>query len=1288
MNRAYLLTVFCIVKTLPINGQDVNQQPNWGNQPSDTWNNQQPNTWSNSQQNPQPNQPPNTFNDQPQNAWSNPQPNWGGNSWSGGQTYYYGEVEHKCPKHWVRFQESCYRFIKSPLRSREDAKRNCQAYQSDLVSINSVEEHGFLLQQLQWQDPQHRPWYTGARQAGGYWSNEGDGSQLVNMENAFLPEPNDGYNLNRDALAYNFSDSLKRWGLEKISSYEPLQYICEAQVSMLQNLADDDRDYTYGIEIDNPREIPRGPYFIKQPVSKVFDVSKRRLTNEVTLSCLAGGYPTPTYEWFKEDYDNARLYAVPIDPLENPRYTLSGGNLIIYNPDQAKDRGAYHCKASNKFGVIMSETVVLSFGYILEFNLKRSEERGDQNWGKAVYCDPPQHYPGVKYYWTRDYFPNFVEEDKRVFVSNDGALYFSALEPIDRGNYSCNVQSIASDTGRNGPFFPLHVNSHPTYQQLKFPNNFPKVFPEAPIAGEEVRLECIAFGYPVPSYNWTRRGAPLPRGVVYQSYNRVLVIPRVRVEDQGEYVCRPFNDRASIENSVWLTIQATPNFTIPLEDKHVDLRSDLTWTCEAFGNPDVTYHWFRNGQLLDNTTLRGEERDRYFIQDNVLKIQRVEEDDAGMYQCRATNQLKTTYSSGQLRVLSMKPSFKKHPMESETYAADRGNVTIVCNPEAAPRPKFIWKKDGNIIGAGGPRKILANGNLIISPVSVDDEGTYVCTATNQYGNDETRGRLIVLRGPNFVKTLPPGITTAVMYNQTFRCQADADEMLDIAYIWKHNGIVIRDKDLMDNPRLRIDGGVFTIINVTLADAGDYECTIKTAVGDVSSRTTLTVKGPPGPPGGVSVVDLGKVSVTLEWTDGAFNGGSIFMYTIAARTRWINEWFNISENVKAEEIDRYKGRKSAKLEDVLKPYTTYEFAVSAANEYGYGPLSLPSPQFSTPPDKPTRAPANVGGGGGKLGDLTITWEKLPPADQHGRDIYYKVYWRRKGDLEFQSLSLKDYGDVGMAVVHVDKKNYYTEYEVKVQAINEAGAGPISEVATIFSAEDMPQVQPQRVSAFGYNSTSLNVSWAPVEETREIVRGKLTGYRLKYWPVNRQEEQGVYYLSRTTRPWALIVGLQPDTLYYVKVMAYNSAGAGPESERFRERTFRKPPQNPPSSVFVYDVNPSTVRVVWRYVQPSLDEEPLDGYKIRIWEIDQDMSTANDTIIPAGEKLEGYIYNLSPGKTYNLRVLGFSRGGDGRMSSPPNTFQMGDPALFRNAASNKILDSALGICVIILLWRLGFV
>lgn len=53
---------------------------------------------------------------------------------------------------------------------------------------------------------------------------------------------------------------------------------------------------------------------------------------------------------------------------------------------------------------------------------------------------------------------------------------------------------------------------------------------------------------------------------------------------------------------------------------------------------------------------------------------------------------------------------------------------------------------------------------------------------------------------------------------------------------------------------------------------------------------------------------------------------------------------------------------------------------------------------------------------------------------------------------------------------------------------------------------------------------------------------------------------------------------------------------------------------------------------------------------------MITANDTIVNIGSTLQAYITNLTPGKIYKLRVLAYSNGGDGRMSSPAHTFQMG--------------------------------
>jgi hypothetical protein len=34
----------------------------------------------------------------------------------------------------------------------------------------------------------------------------------------------------------------------------------------------------------------------------------------------------------------------------------------------------------------------------------------------------------------------------------------------------------------------------------------------------------------------------------------------------------------------------------------------------------------------------------------------------------------------------------------------------------------VWKKDGNVIGSGGRRSIIENGNIIISNVYTDDDG--------------------------------------------------------------------------------------------------------------------------------------------------------------------------------------------------------------------------------------------------------------------------------------------------------------------------------------------------------------------------------------------------------------------------------------------------------------------------------------------------------------------------------------------------------------------------------------
>ncbi|XP_050100496.1 contactin isoform X1 [Anopheles aquasalis] len=1212
-----------------------------------------------------------------------------------------------CPEYWTAFRNTCLRIYKSPRKSWYDAQKICQANQGDLVSIDTIEKHSFLVKLMDQDVSRQHRYYVSARQVSiGNWVNA-DKSQLIAIEDAINYDESqeestdelqsyfegnkngiergdplelgnkyfqhDRYR-NRNYIVLGFNMRSEKWQFYPVSGDDSYLFICESRslysAENMNTLLENRRSYDYGLELTDLEKIPRGPYFIKQPVDTTYDTGKFQITKDVTLSCLAGGYPTPKYTWYKEEYVKDNLTVIPIDPLKNGYHTVSGGNLIIHNPTQNRDQGTYHCTAHNPYGKIISESVQLNFGYILEFNLQRAPEKGEENWGKALVCEEPQHYPDVKFYWSRNFFPNFVYEDQRVFVSFDGSIYFSSLEIMDRANYSCTVLSTVSDTGRNGPFFELSVSPSPHYQDLIFANSFPKAFPKVPLAGKDIRLECMTYGYPVASYNWTRRNGNLPRLSRLENFNRVLVIQNATVNDNGEYACTARNGKKSIVQSIFVNVQMEPNFTIPLRDRTRDFQSSVTFLCEAFAIPDVNYTWYKNGELMDDREGGKFNRDKYTIQDNLLKINFLEpETDDGMYQCKATNQLKGVYSSAQLRVLSMKPSFKKRPLESEIYSIANGNTTIVCEPEAAPTPKIVWKKDGSVIGSGGHRKIYPTGTLFISPTSRDDEGTYTCIASNNQGMAESKARLIVLQELRFTEQLPTKLIKQIGEMLYLRCDVTYDQLLDVAFIWTHNGQVLN----VDNPdderrraaslgpaqwdsaRIRIHYNNLEVHNLTLVDGGEYECIAKSSVNRIVSKAQVLIQGPPGAPGAVKVIDIKKTEAMLEWTNGNENGRPILYYNILGRTNWNRTWVNITQNVIAQEVDRYNGRRRATVGN-LTPWCGYEFSVVAVNDLGIGPPSLPSPVYSTQKDKPYIAPRNVGGGGGKIGDLTITWDPLLPQEQNSIEIHYKVFYRLHGQREWASEELKRQGNLGKAVIHVPTDKYYTKYEVKVQAINDLGMGPISEPVPIYSAEDMPQVAPQQTIARSFNSTALNVSWVPVSQDRESIRGKLIGHRLKYWKKEHKEEDSVYYLSRTTRPWALIVGLEPDTYYFVKVMAYNAAGEGPESERYLERTYRKAPQKPPSSVTIEGINPSTIQVDWRYIAPSQDEEPVQGYKIRIWEIDQDMSSANDTVVPIGKKLEKRIDNLTPGKSYNLRVLAFSNGGDGRMSSPPIQFKMG--------------------------------
>ena len=72
-----------------------------------------------------------------------------------------------------------------------------------------------------------------------------------------------------------------------------------------------------------------------------------------------------------------------------------------------------------------------------------------------------------------------------------------------------------------------------------------------------------------------------------------------------------------------------------------------------------------------------------------------------------------------------------------------------------------------------------------------------------------------------------------------------------------------------------------------------------------ATSEVIVHGPPGPPGGVSAVELSSTSGTIVWTDGAIYGRQIESYRIEGRTGHNSTWKILIENGKAED-DQTKG----------------------------------------------------------------------------------------------------------------------------------------------------------------------------------------------------------------------------------------------------------------------------------------------------------------------------------------------------------------------------------------------
>ncbi|KAK3557197.1 hypothetical protein QTP70_024673, partial [Hemibagrus guttatus] len=843
-------------------------------------------------------------------------------------------------------------------------------------------------------------------------------------------------------------------------------------------------------------------------------------------------------------------------------------------------------------------------------------------------------FPELTFAWVFNEYPNFVQQDDRLFVSQEtGNLYIAKVVPSDVGNYTCVVNnSITKDKVLSSPT-PLVLRNDGAMGEYepKIEVHFPDTVPAA--KGSSVRLECFALGNPVPKISWRRTNdVPFPSKVKLSNSNAVLEIPRFQQEDTGTYECVAENSRGKNAVKGRLSFHAKPHWLQTMTATALSIEENLFWECKANGKPKPSYNWLKNGETLMS-------EGRVLMENGALTISSLTLSDGGMYQCVAENKHGIIYTSAELVVLASPPSFAENPLRSVLKVRAGSEVTLDCRPQASPRAVSLWKRGNELIQKNERFSVFPNGTLKIANVTKQDGGIYTCIARNQFGSSSTAGRLLITE-PSRITQGPSSMEIMVGESIVLPCQVTVDPALDVSFSWAFNGQLIDFEH--DSEHFERVGGKFAgdlmIRNIQLNHAGKYVCIIDTDVESLSADAVLIVEGPPGPPDRVMVEEITDCTAQLSWSPGRDNGSPITGYVIQARTPFTVGWQavdTVPEIINGNTL-------TATVVD-LNAWVEYEFRVLASNSVGMGEPSPPSSKTRTEDAVPDTAPTDVGGGGGTKSELVITWEPVPEELQNGEGFGYIIAFRPMGMVTWTRAVISS-PIVSRYVFRNDTIPPFSPFAVKVGAFNNRGEGPFSSIVTVFSAEEVPSIAPERVVARSLSASDIEVSWEAVRSSPE----RVLGYEVVYWEDDTKPETvGKMRISNNSTA-VNVSGLQGNTLYYLAVSAFNTAGSGPQSLPVNATTKKPPPGQPPQNV-EWTLIGSQLTLQWDPVIALDTEAEVTGYVImyrRHRNNDLYTITTNKTTVEL---------TLSPNDNYVVQIKSLSEGGLGEGSEPIHIHQL---------------------------------
>ncbi|XP_053725354.1 neurofascin homolog (chicken) a isoform X12 [Synchiropus splendidus] len=901
-----------------------------------------------------------------------------------------------------------------------------------------------------------------------------------------------------------------------------------------------------------PIEVPQDPKILpdlKQPPTIIKQSVKDYIVDprdNIIIECEAKGNPPPTFTWRK----NGKFFNFGKDHRVNMRRRSGTLEIEFRSGGRPEDyEGEYQCFATNEHGVALSNIILLRVSKAPLWPKEMLEPVVVSEGSPLVLaCNPPPGLPPPFTFWMNSAMIP-ISQDKRVSKGLNGDLYFSNVLLQDaQTDYSCNARFLFTHTIQQKNPFTLKVltsrkvaESTPTFLYPSGTESSKMVLRE-----EQLLLECIAAGLPTPTIKWFKKGGELPsRKVRLENFNKTLKLLSISEEDAGEYICMANNHLGSIRHSIFVQVKAAPYWL----DKPTNLvlapDENGRLVCRANGNPKPTIEWLINGQPIQNSLPNPS---RHIMGDTIL-FRSVQMGSSAVYQCNASNQHGYLLANAFVSVLDLPP--RMLAPKNQLIKVVQGNQTFLdCPFFGSPLPELRWFKNGQGSGLdGGQYRVYINGTLEIKRARAEDEGTYTCVASSILGKAENQVRLEV-KEPTRIVRPPQHQSVSRGSTAHFHCEVKSDATLPVTVVWTKD-----DKPLHMGWRLRREEESLTISNVNDGDQGTYSCTVRSEIDQDSASGRLTVLERPDPPMDLDVSDPAARSVRLTWIPGDEHHSPVTQFLVQfEEDRWEpGQWQNLST---------YPGDLNSVILQ-LAPFVNYQFRVIAVNAVGQSEPSLPSPRYKTSGAAPDAVPKGLRGWGTKKDNMMISWEPLQDLESNGPNLHYSVWWRRKGSgQEWSNVTTVSSRHV------VENTETFVPYEIKIQARNDFGWGPESNVVTGFSGEDRPAEPPSKLRVSKVDSTKANIQWTAVDMSS--VRGEFKEYKLYYWresslvpglAVTKENKTKGYY-STMAEPSAVLTELAPYSRYKMFMVVSNNGFEGPASNAVEFNTKEGVPDIPQS------------------------------------------------------------------------------------------------------------------------------